>query len=103
MWEMKHMIQATMISNGPTQARSAYVPGLEGVVAAQTRLSQVDGEAGKLVIGGFPVEELAGQASFEEVVYLLWKDVLPDRRELVAFRAALAARCAPTPATIDLL
>ena len=45
--------------------------GLEGVVAAETRLSMVDGERGELVIGGFRVEELASW-SFEDVVELLW-------------------------------
>ncbi len=45
--------------------------GLEGIVAAQTRLSMVDGERGELVIGGFRVEELSSW-SFEETVALLW-------------------------------
>jgi citrate synthase len=45
--------------------------GLEGIVAAETRLSMVDGERGELVIGGYRVEELAG-ASFESTVELLW-------------------------------
>jgi citrate synthase len=45
--------------------------GLEGVVAAETRLSMVDGERGELVIGGFRVEELASW-HFEDVVQLLW-------------------------------
>jgi citrate synthase len=44
--------------------------GLEGIVAAETRLSMVDGERGELVIGGFRVEELSG--SFEQTVELLW-------------------------------
>jgi citrate synthase len=46
--------------------------GLEGVVAAETRLSMVDGERGELVIGGFRVEELASWR-FEDVVELLWQ------------------------------
>jgi citrate synthase len=45
--------------------------GLEGVVAAETRLSMVDGERGELVIGGVRVEELASWR-FEDVVELLW-------------------------------
>jgi citrate synthase len=47
--------------------------GLEGVVAAETKLSMVDGERGELVIAGYPVEELAPHATFEEVVELLWE------------------------------
>ena len=52
---------------------AAFAPGLAGVVAAQTQLSSVDGEAGALIIAGYPVAELAGHASFEEVVYLIWR------------------------------
>ena len=65
---------------------TGFVAGLEDVVAAETRLSGVDGEAGELTIAGFPVEELAGRASFEEVVYLLWNDELPDAVRLAEFR-----------------
>src|SRR6266545_758804 len=46
--------------------------GLEGVVAAETALSLVDGERGELIIAGFPVAELAPNATFEETVSLLW-------------------------------
>ncbi|HWW61524.1 MAG TPA: citrate/2-methylcitrate synthase, partial [Thermoanaerobaculia bacterium] len=42
--------------------------GLEGVVAAETRLSMVDGERGELIIAGYRVEELAARATFEETV-----------------------------------
>src|SRR5213593_2925364 len=70
---------------------SAYVPGLQGVVAARTRLSKVDGRKGELVIAGYPLEEIAGRATFEEMVFLLWNDRLPNGRELGAFRAELAA------------
>lgn len=64
--------------------------GLEGVVAAATRLSHVDGERGELVIAGFPVEALASHATFEETTWLLWHGDLPDAGQLAAFRAALA-------------
>lgn len=67
-------------------------PGLDGVVVAQTRLSSVDGEAGELIIAGFPVEALANRASFEETVYLLWNDRLPNTEQLADFRKALINR-----------
>lgn len=86
-----------------TRTPTNFVPGLEGVVAAETRLSSVDGQAGELIIAGFPVEELAGQATFEETVYLLWHDRLPDAQELADFRAALTARRTLPSATLDLL
>ncbi|HEV2743754.1 MAG TPA: citrate synthase/methylcitrate synthase [Rubrobacter sp.] len=80
-----------------------FVAGLEGVVAARTRISGVDGEGGVLTLAGFPVEELAGRASFEEVVYLLRYDGLPGAGELAAFRAALAGRRGLPAATVELL
>jgi citrate synthase len=73
--------------------------GLEGVVAATTRLSSVDGERGELIIAGFPVEELAAHATFEETTWLLWHGDLPSANELAAFRRQLAAaRSLPAPA-----
>ena len=80
-----------------------FVPGLDGVVVTETRLSMVDGEAGRLVIAGFPVEELAGRATFEEVLYLLWHDALPDAGQLARLKGDLAARRALPEATTDLL
>ena len=70
----------------------AFAPGLEGVIATRTRLSSVDGAAGRLVIAGFPVEELAGRASFEETLYLLWNGALPNREQLSVLGRDLAAR-----------
>ena len=86
-----------------TVTTTHFVPGLEGVVAAQTRLSSVDGQAGELIIAGFPVEELASRATFEETVYLLWHDALPNGQELAAFRQALASQRELSPVTLDLL
>ena len=83
--------------------QTTLVPGLEGVVAAETRLSSVDGEAGALIIAGFPVEELASRASFEETVYLLWHDALPDAGQLTTFREEFAGWKALPGATLELL
>ena len=77
--------------------------GLEGVVAATTRLSEVDGERGELVIGGYPVGELADRATFEETTWLLWRGALPRANELDAFRAELASERELPPATMALL
>jgi citrate synthase len=82
---------------------SGFVPGLEGVVAAQTRLSHVDGAAGQLIIAGFPLEEITPRASFEEMVYLLWTGDLPDSRQLGEFREALAQNRSLPPAVMQLL
>ncbi|HTM03364.1 MAG TPA: citrate synthase/methylcitrate synthase [Vicinamibacterales bacterium] len=77
--------------------------GLEGVVAARTRLSDVDGERGELIIGGFPLAELAPNARFEETTWLLWHGELPTASQLDAFTHSLAARRALLPATRMLL
>jgi citrate synthase len=77
--------------------------GLEGVVVTETRLSDVDGERGRLVIGGVPVEELAPQAGFEEVLFLLWHNRFPTADEYRPLCAALAAQRPLPAATIALL
>src|SRR5205814_9669759 len=77
--------------------------GLEGVVAATTRLSHVDGEAGELIIAGFPVGELAAHATFEETTWLLWHGELPTPAELTASRAELATHRALPHGTLALL
>lgn len=56
--------------------------GLEGIVAAETKISKVDGQAGQLIIGGYALEELAGRATFEEVCYVLWHLALEDKADL---------------------
>ena len=65
--------------------------GLDGVVAAQTHLSHVDGQAGELIIGGYQLRELAGRVSFEEAAHLLWRGALPSRDELAGLRREIAA------------
>jgi citrate synthase len=77
--------------------------GLEGVVAASTRLSHVDGEAGKLTLAGYAVEELAPSATFEEVAYLLLHGRLPDALELDRFARDLTGRRALSRAAVAVL
>ncbi len=77
--------------SGTTTSPATPSPrGLEGVVAAQTRLSHVDGLAGELIIGGYALHELAGKVSFEEAAHLLWRGALPGRDELAALRDEMA-------------
>lgn len=80
-----------------------FVPGLQGVVAAKTRLSSVDGQRGELIIAGFPLEEIAPNATFEEMVYLLWNGALPNATQLADFCQRLAAYRTLPAFTIDLL
>src|SRR5712671_3730719 len=69
----------------------AAAKGLEGVVAANTRLSDVRGDVGELIYCGYNINELAGKVSFEEVVHLLHHNHLPNKRELTDLKARLAA------------
>jgi citrate synthase len=82
---------------------TAIAHGLEGIVVAATRLSEVDGERGRLIIGGYPVEELAPRAGFEEGCFLLWHGRLPREAERVAVRDALAAARVVPAATLTLV
>ena len=63
--------------------------GLEGVVAADTVLSDVDGQAGRLIIRGRSLDELAGRATYEQVTRLLWDGFFEDLPDDLA--PALAA------------
>ncbi len=64
--------------------------GLRGVKVARTRISHVDGEAGKLIYRGFIITDLAESATYEEVAHLLLYETLPDPGQLNQFSAALS-------------
>jgi citrate synthase len=58
-----------------------YSPGLEGVVAGETSLSYIDGEAGRLLYRGYPIGELVKHGSYAAVAELLWTgDWKPDAK-----------------------
>ena len=65
--------------------------GLEGVVAAESSIGDVDGTGGVLIYQGIDIHALAEHSTFEETVYLLWHGRLPRREELDALRRELAA------------
>jgi len=65
--------------------------GLEGVLVAESELSKIDGDAGKLVYRGYTIEDLARGASYEEVIYLLWYGHLPNADELASFEESMVA------------
>jgi citrate synthase len=64
--------------------------GLEGVVAAESSIGDVDGVNGVLIYQGLNIHDLAEHSTFEETVFLLWHGRLPKRQELDALRAELA-------------
>ena len=77
--------------------------GLEGIVAASTRLSHVDGEAGRLTIAGYAVDDLAPRAGFEDVAYLLVHGELPGPSARTAFALDLARRRTLPPLALEVL
>ncbi|MGD9241449.1 MAG: citrate/2-methylcitrate synthase, partial [Desulfobacterales bacterium] len=73
------------------ECRPMLNTGLRGVVIADTRISDVQGAAGKLIYRGYLIQDLANRTSFEEVTYLLLFEKLPNIAELKAFKDQLAA------------
>ncbi len=65
--------------------------GLEGVVATSSAICYIDGEKGVLSYCGYNINELASNATFEEVVFLLWNLRLPTQAELSALKNKLVA------------
>ena len=77
--------------------------GLRGVVIADTRICEVDGANGRLIYRGYMVQDLAENASFEEVAFLLLYEKLPDKAELAEFKRRLLAERHLPPAVIEVL
>jgi len=73
--------------------------GLEGIIAAESSICYIDGQAGILSYQGYSIHTLADNASFEEVVYLLWNGRLPKQAELDDLKAALV-KYRPIPAPV---
>jgi citrate synthase len=77
-----------------------YHPGLEGVIASETAIANIEGKdgAGGLEYRGYPIEDLAGHVSYEETAFLLLHGDLPNRAQLREFDARLrASRSIPEP------
>lgn len=77
--------------------------GLEGIVANNTRLSDVRGAEGILIYAGYDITELAGKATFEEVVHLLWHGHLPNRADLEVIQKAFRSNRELPQGVIDML
>ena len=77
--------------------------GLEGIVAANSGICWIDGDAGVLAYRGIDIHELAENSTFEETTYLLWNGRLPNQFELREFQAQLALARVLDQRVIDLL
>ena len=70
--------------------------GLRGIEVADTRISNIDGVAGRLIYRGFDIMDLVRNSTFEDTAYLLLYDKLPTKPELIEFSAKMSdARCIP--------
>ncbi|MFL5628952.1 MAG: citrate synthase [Ktedonobacteraceae bacterium] len=85
------MMPDTNASGQKEAVNKAKKGGLEGIVAATTALSKVEGTAGRLIYRGYNIHDLARTTSFEEVAYLLWFGHLPNVAELKDLKHKLAA------------
>ena len=87
----------------PSSASPAVSKGLEGIIAAHTRLSDVRGDIGQLIYCGYDINELAGKVSYEEVVHLLYHNHLPNAKELASLKAVLSGYRELPQGVIDVL
>ena len=81
-----------------------YSPGLEGVIASETAIANIEGKdgTGGLEYRGYRIEDLAGHVSYEETAFLLLHGDLPSRAQLREFDARLRAARAIPDALVDL-
>ena len=77
--------------------------GLEGIVAANSGICYIDGDAGVLAYRGIDIHELAENSTFEETTYLLWNGALPNEQQLRNFQQQLAQARTLDPRIIDML
>ena len=77
--------------------------GLEGVVAAQSSIGDVDGTNGVLIYQGLDIHDLAEHSTFEETIYLLWHGRLPVREELDALRRELSSNMKLPAEVVELM
>ena len=84
-------------------ATAVAAKGLEGIVAANSGICWIDGDAGVLAYRGIDIHDLAEHSTFEETTYLLWHGTLPTKAELESFSKQLAAARQLPPQILDLL
>src|ERR1700688_3526061 len=77
--------------------------GLEGVVAGESEICFIDGDEGILSYRGYNIHTLADNATFEEVIFLLWNGWLPKQGELDQLKKDLAANRGIPHEVVDFL
>lgn len=77
--------------------------GLRGIPVADTRISNIDGENGRLIYRGYDIVELSEKSNFEEVAYLLLHDDLPNKEQFAEFKVRMSdARSIPKQMQINM-
>src|SRR2546429_9632962 len=89
----------------PTEVRSLAAAnlGLEDVVTGPSSICDVNGRTGQLIYRGYDIHDLVQHTTFEEVVYLLWNEDLPNRQQLQQLDSDLKANAKLPPGVIDLI
>lgn len=80
-----------------------YPKGLDGVIAAESRICKIDGERGALYYLGYPIDQLVDQSDFEEVTFLLLNGDLPTSEELTDFRRRMREGRHLRPEVLDMI
>ena len=92
-----------MIGSSIPPSPQGYGRGLEGLIAGETRISDIDGVEGRLRYRGYPIEDLVAHASFEATSYLILHGEMPTPDQLAAWRAELSLWRRPPQAAFDSL
>lgn len=97
------MAESRSATSDAALANTPQKAGLEGIVAATTALSHIDGQAGRLIYRGYDIHDLAHATTFEEIAHLLWFGYLPTRTELDTLRARLVEQRHLPEAVVSML
>jgi citrate synthase len=92
-----------LIGAGEIVAEQRYARGLEGLVAGDTAVSHIDGRIGRLFYRGYPIEDLVGNTTFEEISYLVLFGEMPEAVQLAEWTAELVRWRHPPAAAIEAL
>ena len=80
-----------------------FAKGLEGIIAAESKMSFIDGQKGVLEYVGIPIGDLSTHSTFEETVFLLWNSRLPTKEELDNFTKDLRNRYDPPKGILEMI
>ena len=80
-----------------------YCPGLDGVIATESSISNINGKKGILSYRGYSIEELAQKSTFEETSYLLLTGELPTKSQLSSFTEKINRKRDLPPKLLSLL